>query len=381
MKKRGKILLFGGLWIASVFVTSVLICNYVISVATRDFSAFSRFLEVYHAIETQYFREAPAGKLWDGATAGMVDALGDPYSELLTGEKYENFMKQSTAEYGGIGIILGQDAEHEFYVKGILPGSVAEKTGILAGDRILSVDSVSANDVDIDAIAEHIRGEAGTDVAMTVLRNGEEISFQMKRSDIQLPTVTSEMLTEDIGYIHIYGFAQHTAEETKKNLSELKEKGAQKLVIDLRMNPGGMVDVVTDVAGQLLSKGTVVSYRSKDGELHSYDTEGVANPLPMVMLIDGSSASGSEILAGSAQDKKEALIIGENSFGKGTMQMVLQLPEKEALKLSIAEYITAGGRKIDKIGIKPDIEVAQTGMVFDKETDNVLARAIEELEK
>ena len=142
-----------------------------------------------------------------------------------------------------------------------------------------------------------------------------------------------------------------------------------------------MVDVVTDVAGQLLTGGTIVSYQSKAGILHSFDTKGVEKPLPLAILIDKNSASASEILAGAAQDKKEGVIIGETSFGKGTMQMVMQLSDDEALKLSIAEYITAAGRKIDKIGIKPDIEVEQTGRIFDKETDSVIARAVEELEK
>ncbi len=369
------------LWLGSVFAGSAVLSFSVLTSWTGDPAALFRFLETYSVIHKDYFRDISDTKLLDGATAGMVNALDDPYSQFLSGDDYANFMKQSTAEYGGVGVVVGENADHEFLVMSVFPKSAAEAAGILPGDVILAVDSLSAEESTIEEIAESIRGEAGSSVTLRLRRDGEEITYRVTRSNITMPTVTTEMLTDDIGYVHIFGFAKHTAEELKTELAKLRESGAEKLVIDLRMNPGGMVDVVTDVAGQLLTGGTIVSYQSKAGILHSFDTKGVEKPLPLAILIDKNSASASEILAGAAQDKKEGVIIGETSFGKGTMQMVMQLSDDEALKLSIAEYITAAGRKIDKIGIKPDIEVEQTGRIFDKETDSVIARAVEELEK
>ena len=160
-------------------------------------------------------------------------------------------------------------------------------------------------------------------------------------------------------------------------MTDLKSKGANKLIVDLRMNPGGMLDAVVAVANQLLTKGTVVSYHTKSGNDKKFDIAGVENVMPMVILIDKNSASASEIFAGAVQDKKEGIIMGETSYGKGTVQVIIQDGSHSALKISVAEYRTAAGRSIDKIGIVPDVKVEQTGQIFNREDDNVLQKAIE----
>lgn len=203
--------------------------------------------------------------------------------------------------------------------------------------------------------------------------------FTVERSEISMPTVQSAMAGDDIGYIHIFSFGKHTADDFRDQLASLKIAGAKKLIIDVRMNPGGMIYAVTDVANQILTKGTVVSYHTKNGDSESYDIEGIEDPLPMVVLIDKNSASASEILAGAVQDKQEGTIIGENSYGKGTVQAVFDAGEQKALKISIAEYRTPSGKTIDKVGIHPDIEVSQTGFPFDPSTDSVYQKAIEVL--
>ena len=227
--------------------------------------------------------------------------------------------------------------------------------------------------------ANLVRGKVGTAVTLTIEENGKVKDYKMHRSDVVLPTVSDQMVPGDIGYIHIYKFATHTGEEFKEALRDVKAKGARKLIIDVRMNPGGLITSVVDVADQILTRGPVVSYQAKNGTKQTFDIDGISKPMPMVILIDRNSASASEILAGAVQDKKEGLVMGEKSFGKGTIQSVEELSDGTALKISIAQYLTAGGRKIDKIGIKPDVAVQQTGTPFDMNSDSVLQEAIRKL--
>ncbi len=373
MKTAEKVLL----WFVSVVLGAFLLTTFLLWNLAGDARAAGRFIKTMAAIQMDYFRDVSDTKLWDGATEGMVRALDDPHSMVLMGENFDMFMSQTSGEYGGIGILLGLDGEGALRILKVFPKSAAEEAGLLEGDVILSVDSLQAQDATLEEISDAIRGEAGTVVKLRILRDGEEKEWDVTRSQIAVPTVEERMLTDDIGYLHIYMFAQTTGKEFQEKLANLKSQGAQKLVIDLRMNPGGVVDTVTEVADELLTGGTIVSYRSKRGVLHSYDIKGVEKPLPMVVLIDGNSASGAEILAGAVQDKKEGTVIGETSYGKGTIQSVSMLSDSEALKLSIAEYLTAAGRKIDKVGIKPDIEVAPSGRMFDPETDGVMGKAVE----
>lgn len=367
------------LWLTSVVCGSVIVSGAVLFSWVGDVSAALRFWQTYCVIHKDYFREISDTKLWDSATDGMVQALDDPYSALLMGDNYDNFMKQTTGEYGGIGVVVGMDADNAFHVVTVFPKSAAEDAGILPGDAIVSVDSLSAEDATIEEIAQAIRGESGSVVTLHLLRDGEALTKDVTRSQITVPTVEAKKLTDEIGYLHVYSFSQNTAKEFREKLADLKAQGAQKLVLDLRMNPGGMVDVVTEVAGELLTGGTIVSYHSKNGILHSYDVKGAEKPMPLAVLIDRNSASAAEILAGAVQDKKEGVVIGETSYGKGTMQMVMPLAKDEVLKLSIAEYLTAAGRKIDQVGITPDIEIKFSGQLFDSESDSVILKAVEVL--
>lgn len=182
---------------------------------------------------------------------------------------------------------------------------------------------------------------------------------------MNLPTVQSYMADDGIGYIHIYSFSSHTAEEFRTQYEKPWEAGMDRLILDLRMNPGGLIDSVVAVADQILSGGPVVSYQEKNGNTQVFSIKGTDDPLPLVVLMDRNSASASEILAGAVQDKKAGTVMGERSYGKGTVQVIHPMDGREALKLSVAQYLTAAGRRIDKIGIEPDIPVTQTGRLFD----------------
>lgn len=369
------------LWVTSVVSGAIGLSGFTLLAVTEDPAALFRFINTYRLIHRDYFRDISDTALFDGAAQGMVASLEDPHSALLLGDSFTSFMNQTNGEYSGIGVVIGLDMEEKFRVLAVFPESAAKAAGVLPGDTLLSIDGKPTDGMKIDEAAGAIRGETGTKVTLTLLRDGEEKEISVTRSKINMPTVDSRMLTEDIGYLHIFSFTGHTPDEFSKAYDALREKGMKKFVLDVRMNPGGIIDSVVAVADKILSAGTVVSYQEKNGRAQNYTIEGTKEVLPMAVLIDRNSASASEILAGVVQDKKEGVVIGETSYGKGTVQVVIKMAGDEALKLSIAQYLTAAGRKIDKVGIKPDIEVRQEGRAFYTPTDNVLARAVEELEK
>lgn len=340
---------------------------------------FYHFLHSYRIVKDNYFRPIDENALWQGASKGMLASLEDPYSTVLAGDTFNSFMETTNGEYGGIGVVMGLDGNGSIRIFNVFEGSAAEKAGIQSGDTILSVDGTSVDELGLTGTAQAVRGENGTEVNLAISRNGKPLTFTVNRSNVSLPTVLSRMVEGNIGYIHIFTFSRHTPDEFKKQLSTLKDQGCEKLIIDLRMNPGGMIDSVVAVADQILTGGTVVSYHTMHQGSENFTIKGIDNPMPMAVLIDKNSASASEILAGAVQDKKEGTIIGETSYGKGTVQAVYPNGNREALKISIAEYRTAAGRIIDKKGIVPDIPVEQTGHPFSFSSDNVLQKAVDVL--
>lgn len=369
----------GGLWIVSSLVGAMAIIGLFLFTFFDSPKAFLQFLYDYQIIRTRYFRPVSDETLFQGAVKGMASSLGDPYSLYLTGDVYKSFMEQTTAAFGGVGIIIGEDKQGDFYILAVFKKGAAHDAGIQPGGKLVAVDGKKLHGMEPMLAANLVRGKVGTAVTLTIEENGKVKDYKMHRSDVVLPTVSDQMVSGDIGYIHIYTFATHTGEEFKEALRDVKAKGARKLIIDVRMNPGGLITSVVDVANQILTRGPVVSYQAKNGTKQTFDIDGISKPMPMVILIDRNSASASEILAGAVQDKKEGIVMGEKSFGKGTIQSVEELSDGTALKISIAQYLTAGGRKIDKIGIKPDVAVQQTGTPFDMNSDSVLQEAIRKL--
>lgn len=373
MKNLNKIIF----WFLSVIACSILILGAGLFFIIDKPSALLKFLFDYQIIKENYFRDIDDNTLFNGATSGMVSSLGDPHSVFLSGEKYEDFMQSTSGEYGGIGVVIGADKSNAIHILSVFPDSNAEKSGVKAGDVILKIDGEDVSSLNLQEVSSKVRGQAGTEVSLDIERGSDHLTISVERSNVTMPTVQSRMIDNDIGYIHIFSFSKHTSDEFKSQLDSLKDKGAVKLIIDLRMNPGGMVDTVVSIMNQILTKGTVLSYHTKDGDNKNFDITGVEQPMPLAVLIDKNSASASEILAGAVQDKKEGIIVGETSYGKGTVQSVIPNGEKSALKVSIAEYRTAAGRVIDQVGIIPDVTIEQTGHIFDMSDDNVLSKAIE----
>ena len=241
----------------------------------------------------------------------------------------------------------------------MLEGTPGEKAGLKANDEILAVDGTPVTEYQPEEVAMHIRGKIGTEVALTIHRDGsEDQDYTMVRDTITIRTAKGRMLDgTQLGYIRIASFAENTGKEFKEEYDQLEAAGMKGLIIDLRQNPGGLINSCVEIADMVVPKGPVVSVVQRDGSKEEYDSDLAESKYPIVVLIDGNSASASEILAGALQDTGAATLVGTKSYGKGSVQTVVPLFHEDGLKLTIAKYYTPNGRSIDGIGIDPDVEV------------------------
>ena len=318
-----------------------------------------RFFGALRFIETQYVRDVDYTKLIDGAISGMVKTLDDPHSIYLDPKMYELMRSHTEGSFGGVGIVMGFK-DNKITVISVMEGTPSEAAGIKTGDEIIAVDGVPTSEIEPEEVVLHIRGEIGSEVTLRVRRAGEEDKdYVVRRATIQVHTVAGQMLpdTDGIGYIRIASFSEHTADEFKDAYHALENEGVKGMIIDLRENPGGLVTSCVAIANMVVPKGPVVSVVQKDGRREEYESELSEEKYPLVVLIDGNSASASEILAGALQDTGAATIVGETSYGKGSVQVILPLYDDDALKLTIAKYYTPSGRSIDGTGIEPDVRV------------------------
>ena len=318
-----------------------------------------RFFGALRFIETQYVRDVDYTNLIDGAISGMVKTLDDPHSIYLDPKMYEIMRSHTEGSFGGVGIVMGFK-DNKITVISVMEGTPSEAAGIKTGDEIIAVDGVPTSEIEPEEVVLHIRGEIGTDVTLKIHRAGEEDrDYVVRRATIQVHTVAGQMLpdTDGIGYIRIASFSEHTADEFKDAYRALEKDGVKGMIIDLRENPGGLVTSCVAIANMVVPKGPVVSVVQKDGRREEYKSDLSEEKYPLVVLIDGNSASASEILAGALQDTGAATIVGQTSYGKGSVQVILPLYDDDALKLTIAKYYTPLGRSIDGTGIEPDVRV------------------------
>ncbi len=345
-----------------------------------------KFLE--KKVEDDFLYKVDKEKLRQGELKGMVASLDDPYSEYLTLEDFNALEEQTNGKFFGIGVSVSSNEEGQILVIAPIKDTPAEKVGIKTGDLILKVNGEPVSGNDLQAAVAKIKGDKGTSVKITIYRPStkETKDIDVKRDEIKLETVISNKI-KDLGYIGITQFNDNTYDEFKKALDSLKEKNIKGLIIDLRGNPGGTVDSVEKIANELLPEGTIVSAKNRAGQVvFDYKSDKECLNLPMAVLINGGSASASEILAGAIRDFKKGTLIGEKSFGKGIVQSVFPFPDGSGLKITTSEYFTPSGENIHKKGIKPDIEVKLPenvkGIGIEHlETDNQLKKAIEVLEK
>lgn len=330
---------------------------YALGFNEQGFSNLMRFITAYRFIETKYVNDTDDVKLIDGAIDGMVKSLNDPHSNYLSPKMYKTLMEQTEGSFAGIGVVMGMDNEQKIHIVGIMENSPGQKAGLQEGDEILAVDGVPVTQMAFDEVAAHVRGQAGTDVVLTIMRDNTNQDITITRDNIKLKTVGHKMLDNNIGYIQIVSFSEDTTNEFNEAYNDLKNQGMKALVLDLRNNPGGLLTTCVEIAKKLVPKGEIVSIVDKQGNKETYSSSLEAPEYPLVVLINKNSASASEILSGAIQDTKAGTIIGNTSYGKGSVQTILPMFEDDAVKLTIAKYYTPSGRSIDGTGITPDIEI------------------------
>ena len=337
-------------------ITVVGIC-FVLGLNFGHAANVARLFCAMHFIEDHYVNSVDYTKMIDGAIGGMVHSLGDPHSIYLDQRLYSQIKSDTSGSFGGIGVYMGFK-DGGVQVISVMPGSPGEQVGLQAGDAILAVDGTPVSEMQSDEVALKIRGETGTTVDLLIHREGQEDkTYTITRDVINVKTVADKMLTDKVGYLRISSFSEKTGEEFKTAMKDLESNNMKGLVLDLRQNPGGVITSCVEIAKEIVPKGPIVSVIQRDGSKEVYNSELEQTKYPIVVLLDGNSASASELLAGALQDTKAATIVGTKSYGKGSVQTVMPMFNEDGLKLTIAKYYTPNNRSIDGVGIEPDIEV------------------------
>jgi carboxyl-terminal processing protease len=350
----------------------------------------NRIEYAFNFILKNYVDEIPPEELYEGAMKGLFESLDDPYSYYLTKSDMEDISDTTTGKFGGVGLYISKPAEPEEtddpdapknrFVNVVAPieDTPAYRAGIHAGDLITKIEGESTEDLTIDEVVDRLRGEPGTTVQVTI-RRGKNITFKvdLKRAIVEIPTIKHAMIEDSsIGYIRIIQFTPYTDKRLEEALSELESKGYESLIVDVRGNPGGLLQSVTDVMDFFLDEGLIVSTRSRipqeNEEYRADSSVQVPKDIPIAVLIDEGSASASEILAGAFDDSGRGALIGETTFGKGSVQRIIPFGQG-GFKLTISRYFTPDGVNIDKVGIEPNVTVKDPEL---SETENAALKRI-----
>lgn len=332
--------------------------------------------------EYYYLEEITDEELSDGLYKGMVSALGDPYSEYYTAEELQIIMEQMEGTYFGIGAYVSLDSEFNMpKIAGVIEGSPAEEADLRTDDLIYEVDGESTYGLSLTKAVSMIKGPEGTEVVLTIYRDGEYMTVPLTRRKVDAPNVEYEMLEDNMAYIQIVEFGDSTVDQFADALATMKGSGMEGLILDLRGNPGGSLTAVVDMCRMILPKGLIVYTEDKYGERVEYSCDGTRQlQVPLVVLVDGNSASASEIMAGAIKDYGIGTLVGTTTFGKGIVQQVLPFKDGSAIKLTVSSYYTPKGNNIHGIGIEPDVECVFDGEAYyntEEHFDNQLDKAKE----
>lgn len=359
------------------------------AIANENGIPLAKINKIENLIDQYYLFDIDKNKQQEGAVEGYVKALGDPYSEFLTKEEMDSLNQQTEGEYAGVGIVVTPSETGAITVVSAIKGSPAFEKGIKKDDIILKINGKDYNASQMNDAVKVMKGKPNTDVKLTIARMENKTSkifdVNITRRMISLTTVNSQKIG-DIGYINITQFDRKTDKEFIEQYENLKKQNVKSIVLDLRNNPGGLLDSTVKIADYLLPQGVIVKTVDKNKKEDVQKSDASEQNLPMVVLVNGSSASASEILTGALKDYKKATIVGEKTFGKGIVQTIIPMDKGEGLKLTISEYFSPNGNKIHKQGVKPDVEIKLDekakgiGVEFMKE-DNQLQKALEILNK
>ena len=341
----------------------------------------SKKLDKLNALIDKYYLyedDIDTDKLAEGIYSGYTSALGDKYTVYYDEDETKALMESTSGTFSGVGATLTKDADTGYAtIVNVYEDSPAEKAGLKAGDILEKIDDHEVGDEQLDTVVSWIKGEKGTDVKITVLRDGEELELTATRDTIEVKTVSYEMKENQIGYIRVSEFDTVTYDQFKEALDDLEKQGMQGLIVDLRNNPGGSLDTVTNMLRLLLPEGTIVSTKDKNGKKDEITCDGTHEfKKPMAVLVNQYSASASEIFSGAVQDYGTAKIVGVTTYGKGVVQQLMDLGDGTCLKVTIAEYYTPNGRSINGKGVEPDVEVEYQYDEENPKADNQLDQAL-----
>ena len=355
-----------------------------ISFAANDEDIYNKidlFGEVLNKINKEYVEEINQGDVMDAAINGVLQSL-DPYSAYMSPETFKEMETETSGKFGGLGIEVGMEFG---VVKVITPmdGSPAEKEGVKAGDYIVQINGVQVQGKTLSEAVELMRGPVGTSLELTVRRKGlrKALVFEITREIIEVKSVKSKIIDDSVGYIRLTAFNENSSKQIKNRIKKFKKNNINKFILDLRNNPGGLLSQAVKISDFFLNNGEIVSTKSrKSSENRKYFARkgDIIDGETLVVLINYGSASASEIVAGALKDHKRAILIGNNSYGKGSVQSIIPLKNKGAIRLTISKYYLPSGKSISGTGITPDIEVVESSDEFriDTETDNQLDFAI-----
>lgn len=368
--------------ITTAFVTRIITVRQVLS-SNENFGKVI-ILEKYLRENYLYNKDIKDENLEAGLLKGLVAGLADPYSQYLTSDEMKKLTETTTGKFQGIGVIISPDEDGTVTVISPIKGSPADRAGVESGDKILKINGKDFSAEKINEASKEMRGEKGTTVKILLLKkkNLKTKEVEIKREEIKIDSIIKNKIG-DIGYIGITMFDEETGKDFVKALNELTKEGVKGIILDMRGNPGGVVDAAVEIGDAILPKSTFVTLKDNKGEIvQDYKLDDKYNDIKMVVLVNEGSASASEILSGAIRDLDRAKIIGKTTYGKGVVQNVISLPEGDGLKLTTSEYFTPKGKSINKIGIKPDIEIELPenikGIGIDyMDTDTQLKKAIE----
>jgi len=400
MKKRSLIILIVVFMLASAIGTGVLILSIGVGTGNlvvlnkAEYSKFETIMSEYSTlfdlekfVNDNYYIPADKAAIREGTYQGVFLGLGDPYSSYMNKKDYEDLLATTAGEFQGIGVTIAPDESGFINVIAPIEDTPAARAGIMASDKIVKVDNKEYTAKTINEAVTAMRGVPGTKVKIDVLRDGKIISFDLIRSNIVLKSVKSEMLENNIGYIRITTFDEKTLGEFKNHLKDLESKNIKGLVIDLRDNPGGLVDSSVSITDMLLGSGVITFTEDRNKVREYYKSDAAKLDVPYVVLINKGSASASEIMAGAIKDNKGGKLIGETTFGKGIIQRIFSYGnDGGGIKLTVMQYFSPNGNIIHKVGVKPDIEViikadAYLNGDLPRENDTQLQKGIEILSK
>lgn len=358
----------------------------------KDF--YKKFNQIKGVIEQDYIEQPKLETLLNGAIKGMVASLEDPYSYYLTADEYKDFLIDVQGTYAGVGLsVTVSKDDNQITVMDAFKGSPAAEAGIIVGDKIIGIDGEDVDGTMLDAAVNKMRGEPDTEVKVTILRKGEVKDLPIIRANINLPDMEYKMLDNKIGYIWLYRFDQNSSVNFINAIKDLQTQNMKGLVLDLRNNPGGLLDECMAISDVLLPKGLVLYSEDKNGNREDYPSTADYLNIPLTVLVNEYSASASEVLSGAVQDHGVGVIIGKTTFGKGLVQTIRgPFKEGDVVKLTTSKYFTPKGRDINHIGVVPDIEVNVSdeaakfitdnpGKELPLELDAPLVRGLEEIKK